>query len=460
MVSENNISERAERLRAQAEELVKKEEFIGPGLSYDAARLIEELRIYQAELEIQNEELRDSQGELAGIHEEYVELYYNFAPSAYITLNSAGLITRINLTGVRLLNTDRINLEMTPFRSILDPASRKEYYSTLVMINRTGRMQSAELRLERKGGPDMWVKANIQPDFDDAGKVYQYRLTLTDITLRKQMEKELKESRDLLEKKVRERTSELRKLNEELKKEIRLRKNFEKDLRLKGERILREQERRRYLSGKLVEMLERERRTMAHRLHDEVGQALVTIKTDLDFIKEKKDGCGQEVMDEIEKIQKRIREMMEYFSGLSHTLMPHILGDLGLVPAIENILKNVSEKSHLKVHFYQNDIPLHISEEKDLAIYRIVQEGVTNCLKYAKADNLFINITKKKDTILVTIEDDGRGFDYDAVSKIKGGREKLGISIMNERAVQAGGEFHIESQPGKGTQIIVEIPMG
>jgi signal transduction histidine kinase len=94
-----------------------------------------------------------------------------------------------------------------------------------------------------------------------------------------------------------------------------------------------------------------------------------------------------------------------------------------------------------------------------VAVYRIVQEAVRNCLRHAQAKNIFVNLTKRGHFILLTIEDDGIGFEYDHITVEKGKRDKLGIMIMNERAVQAGGEFHVESRLGKGTQVIAEIPI-
>jgi signal transduction histidine kinase len=198
---------------------------------------------------------------------------------------------------------------------------------------------------------------------------------------------------------------------------------------------------------------------MAGTLHDEVGQMLTTINMDLDFVKENLHNHAFNAVDEMEKIQNRIKDSMEYFSGLSRGLRPHILQDLGLLPAIKSLLQTFREKSTLAFHFYTKDIPEQISDETALAIYRIVQEAVTNCIRHAQAKNIFVNLTQKGESILITIEDDGMGFEYDNMTAGTGGRDKFGVITMNERAVQAGGEFHIESQNGKGTQVIAEIPI-
>jgi PAS domain S-box-containing protein len=258
---------------------------------------------------------------------------------------------------------------------------------------------------------------------------------------------------------LRERTTELEKLNEDLRNEIEKRKKFEVDLRLKGEKILQEQNRRKYLSDKLIETLERERQEIAGTLHDEVGQILTTINMDLDFVKQLASEHADTVVDEIEKAQHRIRKSMDYISDLSRDLRPHILDDLGLVHTLRNMFHKIKERSHIGCHLFTKDIPEQLSKKKAVAVYRIVQEAVRNCLRHARAKNIFVNLIRRDHFILLTIEDDGIGFEYDNVTVEKGGREKLGIMIMNERAVQVDGEFRIESSPGKGTQVIVEIPI-
>ena len=93
-------------------------------------------------------------------------------------------------------------------------------------------------------------------------------------------------------------------------------------------------------------------------------------------------------------------------------------------------------------------------------MYRVVQEGLTNALKYAEAKEIFINLIGRDRRVVLTVEDNGVGFDYDAVTKRKGGHKTLGLTIMRERVSLVGGEFHIDSAPGRGTVISAEIPMG
>ena len=254
--------------------------------------------------------------------------------------------------------------------------------------------------------------------------------TIQDISVRKQAQEALRRAHEELESRVRERTAELE----------------------------REQGRRKFMSKKLVEILEKERRDMAAALHDEIGHVLTHVKMDLEHLKGRVGISLDDVQADIEAIQKRVGQSMDYIHGFSRTLRPSVLDDLGLASALQSMCREINERSTVACRLFAKDIPRNIEEEKALAIYRIVQEAATNCLKYARANNLYVNLTRKGETLLLTVEDDGDGFDCKAVETERQKKGQLGLMIMNERAMQAGGEFRVESQVGEGTQVLLEMP--
>lgn len=339
---------------------------------------------------------------------------------------------------------------------------RDDQSHVMAVINeaiRTKNVLELEHRVLRIDGTQGWAFSRAVPIKDANGEIIEWFCASTDITGRKNIEEALRKAHDEMEMRVKERTIELEKLNEDLRREIEERSKIEKELIVKSEKILEEQSQRKYLSKKLVEILEKERQDMAATLHDEVGQILTTIAADIDFVKEIVDVGVPVPTAEIENIQDRIRASIVHVGGLSRGLRPHILDNLGLLPALRSMLEDIKKSSRVECRLFTKNIPEHLKGEKALTIYRIIQEALTNCVRYAQAQNIDVTLTRGKRLILLTIEDDGVGFNYDEIVAGKKGRERLGIIIMNERAVQADGEFYIESRIGKGTRVVATIPV-
>lgn len=170
-----------EKLRQQAEALVHRQSDLEPGTSADILELIHELRIHQAELEIQNEELQRAQQELSQLHQEYENLY-EFAPCGYLTINKKGIITRINLTGSRLLATPRDRIVIQGFSNFIEPGWEDTYLSARRISAQTDQKISIDLPLKRNSELACWVRTEIEADRNEKGEVLQWRMVLIDIT--------------------------------------------------------------------------------------------------------------------------------------------------------------------------------------------------------------------------------------------------------------------------------------
>ena len=196
----------------------------------DIWSLIEELHVHQIELEMQNKELRQAQSELIKVRDNYSDLY-DFAPVGYITLSEKGLILEANLTSADMLGMERSLLIGKPFSRFITGDTQDVFYFHRKKLFETKNMQTCELKLLKKDGPQFHAQLECILIKDTEGNITQTRTAISDISERKRVEKALRNAHGKLERRVKERTVELVKANEELKTEIEERKQAELELR-------------------------------------------------------------------------------------------------------------------------------------------------------------------------------------------------------------------------------------
>jgi PAS domain S-box-containing protein len=182
-----------DRMRRQAEELIRQRKDVHLPPSTDMFELIHELEIHQAELQIQNEELQRAQVESAELYRKFSELY-EFAPCGYLNLDSKGIVSRINLAGVALLGVPRQRILATVFSRCVAMDHRNHYYQALAKAAQTGEKQGLELQLATDTGNGRWVWAEIEVELDQQAEMRQCRMTLADISSKKAAEAELRAS--------------------------------------------------------------------------------------------------------------------------------------------------------------------------------------------------------------------------------------------------------------------------
>jgi len=122
-------------------------------------------------------------------------------------------------------------------------------------------------------------------------------------------------------------------------------------------------------------------------------------------------------------------------------------------------MTDMEEASGLKIFFFCGDLPERIDVRKELALFRIVQEALNNVVRHARAGNVFINVSRREKSLLLTVEDDGVGFDVRALESADVRTRNLGILIMKERALQAGGRLQVESEEKTGTRVMISMPI-
>lgn len=198
MTDKENRSSNFEDLRSKAKDLLKKREVDLSSYPTEVSELIEDLRVHQAELEVQKDELKSTQQKISKLHQEY-ETLYEFAPCGYITLDSKGIITLCNLTGVALLGAERGSLKSLAFSRFVAQSSQNDYLSALKQAGQSGEQQTTELELARQDGEGVWMQADIQPEQNEEGSIEQWRITLTDISDRKEAEERLQKAHNKLD---------------------------------------------------------------------------------------------------------------------------------------------------------------------------------------------------------------------------------------------------------------------
>ena len=180
-------------LRRRAEERIEARPAAAVPAPAEAAVLVHELRVHQVELELQNEELRRTGLELDAQRAKYFDLF-ELAPVGYLTLTDTGIIRDANLTATSLLGAERRQLVGRPLSNFVLAADQTDYYLHRTLLARTGEPQSCELRLRRSDAEPFWALLEWQPQLADAGELLSSRVTLTDISARRQAEEALRES--------------------------------------------------------------------------------------------------------------------------------------------------------------------------------------------------------------------------------------------------------------------------
>ncbi len=206
---------------------------------------------------------------------------------------------------------------------------------------------------------------------------------------------------------------------------------------------------------RLNEVLEEEARRIAHALHDEAGQLLVSVHLAL---QEASGGLPARARERLMKVRGPLDEIEKHLRRLSHELRPTVLDDLGLLPALEFLAQGVAARTGTPITIEGPRTP-RLPSPVEIALYRVVQEALRNATKHARATRVDVRLVVETDGIRCSIRDDGRGFDLAAVLDRKGERG-LGLIGMRERLTALGGELRIDSAPGRGTEIQITLPLG
>jgi two-component system sensor histidine kinase UhpB len=225
-------------------------------------------------------------------------------------------------------------------------------------------------------------------------------------------------------------------------------KHAEASLRTSGEQL-------RDVAARLEAVREEERTRVAREIHDELGQALTALKMDLSWL-QIKSRTRAETAKKLKGCIKQVDDTIESVRRISYELRPSVLDNLGIIPAIDWQISQFRARTGIRTSFKSNAEDLHLSMEVSVALFRVVQEALTNIMRHARSSRVHVNVIANEKEIRISIEDNGIGMPQRHLK----GSKSLGIIGMKERMFQIGGEFNCSSEIGKGTWLEIKIPVG
>jgi signal transduction histidine kinase len=211
------------------------------------------------------------------------------------------------------------------------------------------------------------------------------------------------------------------------------------------------------LSARMVEQHEEERRRLSRELHDETGQVFSAVKMELGVIR---DGAPPAQAARLDQVLGLIDTGIRSIRNVTNDLRPSMLDDLGLLPALRSLVTEFSERSGIRVGLAAPATLPSLSEKAELALFRALQEALSNVLRHAEARSVDIGISVNRDGVLLEVRDDGRGLTADATPERLERAGHMGLAGMRERIGALGGTVRFRGEPGAGALLEVLVPAG
>ena len=385
------------------------------------------------------------------VSKSYVDNIIRSMLNSLIVVDPDGAISKVNESTLKLLDYTEKEVIGENIRKIIAEENTGSG-STIEDLISSGSIVNVEKTYLTKSGTRIPVLFSGAVMCDEDGINQGIVCVARDIIELKQAEIALNKAKDGLEHRVEERTAELLDTNKHLKREIEERRRTELALRESEEKL-------RLLSSQLLRAQEKERRRISLELHDELGQSLSLLKVQLSAIKRKLRKDQKELDEALQESRQNLNHVIENVRRLSRDLSPSILEDLGLFAAIEWLITDFAKHYNVSASYEPENIDDFFSTEHQIIIYRIFQEILTNIRKHAEASQVSVAIKKKNGGVLFTVQDNGKGFDFNEISGKNSTEKGMGLTAMHERVLIVGSSLDLWTQPGQGTKISFAIPL-
>lgn len=213
---------------------------------------------------------------------------------------------------------------------------------------------------------------------------------------------------------------------------------------------------RQEFAAKIIKAQEEERRRVAREIHDGPAQAMANVVFRAEVCERLLESDISRARDELRDLQDQIRYVLKETRKIIFGLRPMTLDDLGLVPTLRRVLDTMRERAGIFPEIKVTGEEKRLSSHLEVGIFRTVQEALNNVEKHAKAKSVWVRLDYHQTMITAMVEDDGKGFDPDAD---RGGTESFGMMGMQERVALLDGELKVKSKPGKGTKVLIKVPV-
>ncbi len=223
---------------------------------------------------------------------------------------------------------------------------------------------------------------------------------------------------------------------------------------IRVQQLKRENEKQRRFSQQLIDSQEKERRRIASELHDGLGQQILVIKNRAEIAHQLIEN-PDEVEEQLNQIRDSAQVSISDVRKIAHNLRPVLLENLGLKEALLSLFNEIEETSEIEWSFEVEEVDDLIAKEKEINLFRVIQESIKNIEVHSEASNAFIQLKVKKNEIHSEIKDDGKGVDEKLIKESNG----MGVAGMNERVKSLGGELSIRSNNPSGTIVSFKIPL-
>lgn len=362
--------------------------------------------------------------------EEQFRAFANSLPELCFMGKSDGHIFWYNERWYEYTGTSIEQMEGWGWRSVHDPEILPAILERWRHSLHTGSPFEMEFPLRGADGVFRWFLTRARPVRDDEGNIVYWYGTNTNIDEQRLLVQSLSEVRDNLEKRVEERTAELKVANASLRE----------------------------LSARLLRLRDEEQRRLARELHDSVGQLLAAISMDVSFVSLEADKLTQSTADRVVEIADLLQEVSREIRTISHLLHPPLLDEAGLASAVRWYVEGFAERSNIKVEL---EIPDHfgrLSNDKEIAIFRVIQECLTNIHRHSESETASISIRAEGNNRIIKIQDQGKGIPSEKLEELMvSGRAGVGFAGMRERLRELGGSLEIHTR-GKGSTVVATLP--